>query len=77
MDVGNCHAALADAAGNAFAGAVANIACAKDPGIGLKCERLAAVGPRADIAASTDKAVRVTFEGCGKPSRTRRTRSCR
>ena len=68
MDVGDCHAAYADAAGNAFAGAVANIASAKDPGnTGLKCERLAVVGPRTDVAASTDVAVRVAFEGGGKP----------
>ena len=68
MDVGNCHAALADAAGNAFAGAVADIASAEDPGnTGLKRERLAILGPRLHVATSTDIAVRVAFEGCGKP----------
>ena len=68
VDVGNRHAALTDAAGNSFAGAVAHIASAINPGnTGLKCERLAVVGPLADIASSTDVAVRVAFERCGKP----------
>lgn len=68
MDVGYRHAALADATGDAFARAVTNIACPKDPAdTGLKCERLALVGPRANVAASTDVAVRVAFERGGKP----------
>ena len=68
MDVGNCHTALADAAGNAFAGAVADIASAEDPGnTGLKRERLAILRPRLHVATSRYVAVRVAFEGRGKP----------
>jgi hypothetical protein len=70
VDEGDGHAAFAYAAGDAFDGAVADVAGAEDAWeVGFEGEGFAVERPGGEVAAGADVALGVAFEFGGEPAR--------